>query len=60
MQLVPWLLAVPGASSSVLEVRVPYARPSLDELLGERGGARVHARRGAAARERRLQRARAR
>jgi|MDSW01.3.fsa_nt_gb hypothetical protein len=38
MQLVPWLLAVPGASSSVLEVRVPYARPSLDELLGEPAG----------------------
>ena len=38
MQLVPWLLAVPGASSSVLEVRVPYARPSLDEPLGEPAG----------------------
>lgn len=30
-----WLLAVPGASSTVLEVNVPYSRSSLVELLGQ-------------------------
>lgn len=30
-----WLLAVPGASSTVLEVNVPYSRNSLVELLGQ-------------------------
>lgn len=29
-----WLLAVPGASRTVLEVRVPYAKGSLAEVLG--------------------------
>ncbi len=29
-----WLLAVPGASRTLLEGRVPYARSALDELLG--------------------------
>lgn len=30
-----WLLSVPGASSTVLEVVVPYSRGSLVDLLGE-------------------------
>lgn len=29
-----WLLAVPGASRTLLEGRVPYARAAVDELLG--------------------------
>lgn len=34
-QLVPWLLCVPGASRTVLEVQVPYAQRSFDQLTGE-------------------------
>ncbi len=34
-QLMPWLLAVPGASRSVLELVVPYTRPSLAQTLGD-------------------------
>jgi hypothetical protein len=34
------LLAVPGASSTVLEVNVPYSRNSLLELLGQVSGFR--------------------
>lgn len=30
-----WLLSVPGASATMLEVAVPYSRNSLVELLGE-------------------------
>jgi len=33
-QLAPWLLATPGASRTVLEVTVPYARASLTSILG--------------------------
>lgn len=34
-QAVAWLLGVPGASSTVLEVAVPYCRDSLVGLLGQ-------------------------
>jgi hypothetical protein len=34
-QAVAWLLGVPGASATMLEVTVPYCRDSLVELLGE-------------------------
>lgn len=34
-QAAAWLLGVPGASATVLEVAVPYCRDSLVELLGE-------------------------
>jgi len=30
-----WLLSVPGASATVLEVAVPYSRGSLVDLMGE-------------------------
>ena len=30
----PWLLAVPGASSCVLDMGVPYSRAAIDELIG--------------------------
>lgn len=29
-----WLLSVPGASRTVLDIRVPYNRASLADLLG--------------------------
>jgi hypothetical protein len=32
---VEWLLAVPGASATVLEALVPYSRPAMAALLGE-------------------------
>jgi hypothetical protein len=32
---VEWLLAVPGASATVLEALVPYSRPAMIALLGE-------------------------
>jgi hypothetical protein len=35
VQLVPSLLATPGASNSVLDVQIPYSRSSLVELLGK-------------------------
>ncbi|XP_047341238.1 uncharacterized protein LOC124944935 [Impatiens glandulifera] len=34
-QIVGWLLSVPGASNTVLEVVVPYSRMSLIQLLGK-------------------------
>ena len=34
-QLMPWLLCVPGASRTVLEVQVPYAQRSFEQLTGE-------------------------
>ena len=34
-QSISWLTAVPGASNSVLEVRVPYAYGSLSDMLGK-------------------------
>ena len=34
LQAVAWLLSVPGASRTVLDVQVPYSRASLTELLG--------------------------
>lgn len=34
LQAPAWLLAVPGASRTVLEVRVPYSTGSLTEVLG--------------------------
>ena len=34
MQAVSWLLSVPGASRTVLDVRVPYSRTSMAEVLG--------------------------
>ena len=34
MQLVPWLLTVPGASRTVLELQVPYSQRSLQQLIG--------------------------
>mmetsp|Transcript_48788 Transcript_48788/g.157049 ORF Transcript_48788/g.157049 Transcript_48788/m.157049 type:complete len:227 (+) Transcript_48788:24-704(+) len=33
-QLAPWLLATPGASNSILEFSVPYAKASLAAVLG--------------------------
>ncbi len=33
-QTLPWLLTVPGASSTVLDARVPYSTDALTELLG--------------------------
>jgi hypothetical protein len=35
VQLVPSLLATPGASNSVLDVQIPYSRAALVELLGK-------------------------
>lgn len=35
MQALSWLLSVPGASNTVLEVSVPYARDSLVDILGK-------------------------
>jgi hypothetical protein len=35
VQLVPTLLATPGASNSVLDVQIPYSRASLVQLLGK-------------------------
>jgi hypothetical protein len=32
---IEWLLAVPGASATVLEALVPYSRPAMTALLGE-------------------------
>jgi len=34
-QALGWLLSVPGASSTVLEVVVPYSRASMAQLLGK-------------------------
>lgn len=34
LQALSWLLSVPGASNTLLEVSVPYSRDSLVELLG--------------------------
>ena len=34
MQAVTWLLTVPGASRTLLDVRIPYATSSLTEVLG--------------------------
>ena len=36
-QATSWLLSVPGASNTVLEVLVPYSRDSLVDILGEVG-----------------------
>ena len=33
-QAIAWLLGAPGASRTILEAQVPYARPSLVEFLG--------------------------
>ncbi|GIL77634.1 hypothetical protein Vretifemale_7136 [Volvox reticuliferus] len=35
VQSISWLLAVPGASATVLEAAVPYARDSLVSILGQ-------------------------
>ena len=35
LQAASWLLSVPGASNTVLEAGVPYARDSLLELIGK-------------------------
>jgi len=35
-QAISWLLTVPGASRTMLEVLVPYSEPSLAEFLGQR------------------------
>lgn len=35
-QAISWLLGVPGASGTVLEVLVPYSSQSLNDFLGER------------------------
>jgi hypothetical protein len=35
MQALGWLLSVPGASNTVLEMTVPYARDSLVSILGK-------------------------
>ena len=37
-QSISWLLSVPGASATVLEAAVPYARDSLVEVLGGKVG----------------------
>jgi hypothetical protein len=37
LQGASWLLGVPGASSTVLEVLVPYSRGSLTDVLGQVG-----------------------
>lgn len=34
-QAVAWLLSVPGASRTVLDMRIPYSRNSLKDLLGK-------------------------
>jgi hypothetical protein len=34
-QAVAWLLGVPGASNTILEVSVPYCRDSLVDILGQ-------------------------
>lgn len=34
LQAVAWLLSVPGASRTVLDMRVPYSRVSLKDVLG--------------------------
>lgn len=34
VQLVPWMLAIPGASRSVLDLQVPYSEHALAQLLG--------------------------
>lgn len=34
MQAVGWLLAVPGASRTVLDMRIPYSRASMADMLG--------------------------
>lgn len=46
-QAMSWLLSVPGASATVLEASVPYARDSLVSVLGKvrwhgAGGAASH------------------
>ena len=33
-QIVPWMLATPGASQSVLDIQVPYSQLALAQLLG--------------------------
>jgi hypothetical protein len=33
-QIAPWLLATPGASSTVLELSMPYSHASLASMLG--------------------------
>lgn len=34
MQAVTWLMTVPGASRTVLDIRIPYANASLADVLG--------------------------
>lgn len=34
-QAVAWLLSVPGASRTVLDMRIPYSRASLKDVLGK-------------------------
>lgn len=34
-QAVAWLLSVPGASRTVLDMRIPYSRASLQDVLGK-------------------------
>lgn len=34
LQAISWLLSVPGASRTVLDVRVPYSQESMTEVLG--------------------------
>jgi len=34
-QAIAWLLSVPGASRTVLDMRVPYSRASLADVLGK-------------------------
>lgn len=40
MQAMTWLLLVPGASNTVLEANVPYARDALIEVLEGQVGTR--------------------
>lgn len=35
LQALAWLLCVPGASNTVLEVMVPYSRGSMIDVLGQ-------------------------
>ena len=35
LQAVAWLLSVPGASRTVLDMRIPYSRNSLNDVLGK-------------------------
>jgi Cytidylyltransferase-like len=55
---VEWLLAVPGATATVLEALVPYSRPAMVALLGEEPGHSTSPEAAAAMADRAYERAR--